>query len=163
MTAPKNRKKRTVSPKRRTSTKRTNKSGKVYIPAYKTIMLCLGVIVLCLILLLINTFPKTKTEPQDTSITERFEDDTKKQEKLSSPEIPKKQQEKPAQTPEVQPQVKPQQEKPAKPVEPKKEPESKKPEATKKSFGFEKAKKNAQLIFVFDDGGQNLEQLKAFL
>ena len=163
MTAPKNRKKRTVSPKRRTSTKRTNKSGKVYIPAYKTIMLCLGVIVLCLILLLINTFPKTKTEPQDSSITERFEDDTKKQERLSSPEIPKKQQEKPAQTPEVQPQVKPQQEKPAKPVEPKKEPESKKPEATKKSFGFEKAKKNAQLIFVFDDGGQNLEQLKAFL
>ena len=32
-----------------------------------------------------------------------------------------------------------------------------------KSFGFEKAKKNAQLIFVFDDGGQNLEHLKSFL
>ena len=31
------------------------------------------------------------------------------------------------------------------------------------SFGFEKAKNSAQLIFVFDDGGQNLEQLKKFL
>ena len=141
MTAPKNRKKRTTSPKRRTSTKRTNKSGKVYIPAYKTIMLCLGVIVLCLILLLINTFPKTKTEPQDTSITERFEDDTKKQEKLSSPEIPKKQQEKPVQTPEVQPQVKPQQEKPAKSVDPKRNLNLKNRKLQKKALVLKKQKR----------------------
>ena len=50
-------------------------------------------------------------------------------------------------------------------VEEKKEDKSKekaKP-APAATFAFEKAKNNAQLIFVFDDGGQNLEHLKKFL
>lgn len=38
-----------------------------------------------------------------------------------------------------------------------------KKEETKKSFGFPAAKNRAQLIFVFDDGGQNLNQLEKFM
>ena len=160
--------------KRRTSTKKRSTKGKVYISPYKTIILCLSVIVLCLVLLLINTLPKPqkKTEPQDSSasITERFEEDSKKQEKekLSSPEI--KLEEK---KPEAKAQPKTEQKKDDgkkqesdKPAVTQTKPEEKKPEQKQpavKSFGFEKAKKNAQLIFVFDDGGQNLAQLKEFL
>ena len=176
-------KKRKTSTKKRTSTRKRSTSGKVYISPYKTIILCLSVIVLCLVLLLVNTLPKSqkKSEQQDSSasITERFEEDTKKQEteKLSSPEI--KLEEK---KPEVKTEQKKESKTESKP-EPKKEdikkqesdkpavtkptPEEKKPEQQKqpaaKTFGFEKAKKNAQLIFVFDDGGQNLAQLKEFL
>ena len=166
-------KKRTTSTTKRTSSKKRSSSGKVYISPYKTIILCLAVIVLCLVLLLINTLPKpkTKSESQTSSITERFEDDTKKQENLTSPDIkledktekPKPEQKKPEPsktpaTPEVQ-NKKPQEE----PEVKENKQEQKKPEPAQKTFGFEKAKKNAQLIFVFDDGGQNLEQLKAFL
>ena len=83
--------KRRTTTKRTTAHSKTKKGSKVYIPAYKTIILCLSVIILCLVLLLVNTLPKTqtKTEPQEASITERFEEDSKKQEteKLASPEI----------------------------------------------------------------------------
>ena len=164
--------------KRRTSAKKRSTKGKVYISPYKTIILCLSVIVLCLLLLLINTLPKPqkKTEPQDSSasITERFEEDTKKQEKekLSSPEI-KLEEKKPEA--KAQPKTEPKTEQKKddgkkqesdKPAVTQTKPEEKKPEQKQpavKSFGFEKAKKNAQLIFVFDDGGQNLAQLKEFL
>ena len=174
-------KKRTTSTKRRTATKKRSSSGKVYISPYKTIILCLSVIVLCLVLLLVNTLPKPqqKSEPQENSITERFEEDTKK---LSSPEI-KLEEKKPEVKTEPKKETKPEATKaddskkdaPKKENTPKteekkqeqkqseqqKQPEQKQPAV--KSFGFEKAKKNAQLIFVFDDGGQNLAQLKEFL
>ena len=178
MTTSKKRK-RSSTTRKRSSTKKRSTSGKVYISPYKTIILCLGVIVLCLILLLINTLPKSKikSDQQDSSapITERFEEDSKKQEQknLSSPEIKLE---------EKKPEVKTEQKKESKPQSPKaddlkkdtsknEQPQSKveekKPEQQKqpavKTLGFEKAKKNAQLIFVFDDGGQNLAQLKEFL
>ena len=164
--------KRKASTKKRTSTKKRSSSGKVYISPYKTIILCLSVIIVCLVLLLINTLPKpqAKPEPQETAITERFDENTKNQEteKLSSPEI--KLEEKTQETKPVQ-KTEPKKETPKKEnVQPKveeKKQEQKQPEQQKqpavKSFGFEKAKKNAQLIFVFDDGGQNLAQLKEFL
>lgn len=38
-----------------------------------------------------------------------------------------------------------------------------KDEPVKHDYGIPKAKNNAQLIFVFDDGGQNLSQLKKYL
>ena len=180
-------KKRTTSTKKRTSSKKRSTSGKVYISPYKTIILCLSVIVLCLVLLLINTLPKPKQklEQQETSITERFEEDINKQvqEKLSSPEIkleeqkpevktePKKQESKKetkiqpekteAKTDSLKEEPQKKQETQTKVDEKKQEP--KKSEPAVKTFGFEKAKKNAQLIFVFDDGGQNLEHLKKFL
>ena len=174
-------KKRTTSTKRRTATKKRSSSGKVYISPYKTIILCLSVIVLCLVLLLVNTLPKPqqKSEPQENSITERFEEDTKK---LSSPEIkledkkpevktePKK--ETKTEAPKADDSKKDTSKKESTPkaeekkqeqkqTEQQKQPEQKQPAV--KSFGFEKAKKNAQLIFVFDDGGQNMTQLKEFL
>ena len=40
---------------------------------------------------------------------------------------------------------------------------SAKPEPNKPKYDFPKAQNNAQLIFVFDDGGQNLNQLSKFL
>ena len=177
-------KKRTTSAKRRTSSKKRSSTGKVYIPAYKTIILCLSVIILCLVLLLVNTLPKPqqKSEPQENSITERFEEDSKKQEteKLASPEIKLDDKKSGTKTPQKKEEQKSKQEsvktEETKKEAPKKEtttkveekkPEQKQTEQKKapavKSFDFEKAKKNAQLIFVFDDGGQNLAQLKEFL
>ena len=84
--------KRRTTTKRTTAHSKTKKDSKVYIPAYKTISLCLGVIAVCMILLLVSTLSKNsaKTEnPEEASITERFEEDSKKQEteKLASPEI----------------------------------------------------------------------------
>jgi len=154
------RRKTPAKKKRTTSTKKRSSSGKVYIPPYKAIILCLGVIAVCMILLLINTVSKknSKVEEEIASITERFE-----------PE-PEKPQKKEPQKPEVAVEVKkPEPEKaeakPEKKVEekkPDKKPE-KKTEKKPAAFGFEKASKGAQLCFVFDDGGQNLEQLKQFL
>ena len=173
--------KRQTSAKKTAGRSRTKKISKVYIPPYKTIILCLSVIVVCLVLLLITTLPKQKPQAKSeaASITERFEEDTNKQEaeKLSSPEInlEEKKPEVKEQTKKEEPKkdnktetskkdTQKQEEKPK--VEEKKQeqkqPEQKKPAAAK-GFGFEKAKKNAQLIFVFDDGGQNLAQLKEFL
>ena len=160
-------KKRTATRKKSTSTKKRSSSGKVYIPAYKIIILCLAVIVLCLVLLLVNTFPKPKTEPQASSITERFEEEPKKQENLSSPDIKLEEKTEQAKEPSKDnkteaPKAQENKQQEQTKVEEKK-PEQKKQEPAKKAFGFEKAKKNAQLVFVFDDGGQNLEHLKKFL
>ena len=168
-------KKRTTSTKRRTSSRKRSTTGKVYISPYKTIILCLSVIVLCLVLLLVNTLPKPqqKSEPQENSITERFEEDTKK---LSSPEIKLEEKKPEVKTePKAEPKTEPKTEQKKEDVKkqesdktatPQVKPEEKKQDQKQpavKSFGFEKAKKNAQLIFVFDDGGQNLAQLKEFL
>ena len=179
--------------KRKTSAKKRRSAPKVYIPAYKTIILCISVIIICLLLLLITTLPKKTEEPQISSIAERFENEelTPEDKKLSSPDI--KLEDKKTEIPEVEkakPQTKTEEKKQTqekktdgKKSEEKKsdvkKPEEKtvavvKPEAQKKteekpapapekSFGFESAKNNAQLIFVFDDGGQNLEHLKKFL
>lgn len=192
-------KKKTTS-SRKTATRKTASSkkkrsgGKVYIPVYKTIILCLSVIVICLVLLLITTLPKSSSPAETYSITERFEEyppkeekPEEKDEKLSSPDIKienkkeasvkepqtKKEEEK---KPEVKAQPAPETKKSEeaakseKKVEEKKVQEKKENKANEKSkpapapsFGFEKAKNKAQLIFVFDDGGQNLEHLKKFL
>ena len=194
-------KKKTTS-SRKTATRKTASSkkkrsgGKVYIPVYKTIILCLSVIVICLVLLLITTLPKPASQAETYSITERFEEyppkeepapeAEPKEEKLSSPDIKiekkkeasvkephaKKQKEKKSETeaapaPKPEPKTKPA---PApktdeKKVQEKKEdkPKEKAKPAPAPTFGFEKAKNKAQLIFVFDDGGQNLEHLKKFL
>ena len=75
--------------KRKTSSKKRRSTGKVYIPPYKTIALCIGIIIICLILLLITTLPKRTPEPDISSIAERFEEEPLKpeQEHLSSPDI----------------------------------------------------------------------------
>lgn len=196
-------KKKTTS-SRKTATRKTASSkkkrsgGKVYIPVYKTIILCLSVIVICLVLLLITTLPKSSSPAETYSITERFEEyppkeekPEEKDEKLSSPDIKienkkeasvkephtKKEEEKKPESkakpaPAPAPETKKSEEaaKSEKKLEEKKVQEKKENKANEEakpspapSFGFEKAKNKAQLIFVFDDGGQNLEHLKKFL
>ena len=165
--------------KRRTTAK---KSSKVYIPPYKAIILCLGVIAVCMILLLVSTLSKntTKTEPKEqTSITERFESEKEK----VSPQLPPEEKKEPVKAPEKKAEEK--KTEPAKKTEPKKaapeqtetkktenkqtevkkseEKTEKKTEPIKADFGLAKASKGAQLCFVFDDGGQNIAHLKKFL
>ena len=85
---------KTAATKRTSSSKKKRSGGKVYIPVYKTIILCLSVIVICLVLLLITTLPKSSSPAETYSITERFEEyppkeekPEEKDEKLSSPDI----------------------------------------------------------------------------
>lgn len=172
-------KKRTSKAAPRKKSRKSTKKSSVYIPPYKAIILCLSVIVICLILLLVSTLSgKAKDEPGEevlSSIAERFEPKPQEQE-LESPKVPEvtKSEPKKTEAPKTE-QKKTEQKK----TEPKKEEpvkqekqETTKTETTKKepqqtekkaAFGFEKAKNGAQLCFVFDDGGQNLEQLKKFL
>lgn len=152
-----------------TKKKRTSKKSSVYIPPYKAIILCLAVIAICLVLLVINSLAgKGQVEPESpaaSTITERFEP---KQPEVKKPEPQK-----------IEPQkIEPQKKEEVKKEETKKE-ETKKEEAKKEEvkkeetkkeeskkatgFAFEKAKKGAQLCFVFDDGGQNIAQLQKFL
>ena len=176
---------KTGTARKSSSTRKKSSSKKVNIPVYKTIILCLSIIILCLVLLLITTLPKKSvSEPETYSITERFEEYPPKTEpeKLSSPEIQleEKKPEIEKAKPEPKPAPEPKKETPAKQTETKKQEEKKsepapqikksedKPKEKEKpapanTFGFEKAKNKAQLIFVFDDGGQNLEHLKKFL
>lgn len=152
----------------------TTKKSSVYIPPYKAIILCLSVIAVCLILLVVSTLSgKSEVEPGQevlSSIAERFEP---KEEELESPKVPevtktepKKAEPKKAEPEKAEQQKQVPQKEEQKKAEPKKqEPQKQKaPEAQKTAtFGFEKAKNGAQLCFVFDDGGQNLEHLKKFL
>ena len=152
----------------------TTKKSSVYIPPYKAIILCLSVIAVCLILLVVSTLSgKSDTEPGQevlSSIAERFEP---KEEEFESPKVPevtktepKKAEPKKAEPEKAEQQKQVPQKEEQKKAEPKKqEPQKQKaPEAQKTAtFGFEKAKNGAQLCFVFDDGGQNLEHLKKFL
>ena len=169
---------------RRTSAKKTparrtksTKKSSVYIPPHKAIILCLSVIVVCLILLVVSTLSnKSESEPGEEvlySIAERFEPKPQEQE-LESPKVPEVTKTEPKKTEPAKPEQKKQepkkeepkkQEKQEKQETPKDETPKKEPQKTEKkaSFGFEKAKNGAQLCFVFDDGGQNLDQLKKFL
>ena len=182
---------------RRTS-KKSNKS-KVYIPAYKAIILCCVIITICMGLLLFTTL-KTPNQKLTDSVVERYQEE--KSEKKTEVETPKKETKKsePAkpetkntetkksetkksesqktpqkkiETPQIKEEQKKVQEKPAETqTAPKTEqkksetqkqlPPSPKPEQ-KSKYSFPAAKNNAQLIFVFDDGGQNLSHLKPFL
>ena len=146
--------------------KKRSKKSSVYIPAHKAIILCLSVIAICVVLLLVSTLSgKTDAEPGEevlSSIAERFEPkkEPEQEEIIKAP--PKKTEPKKEEPKKEEPRkAEPEKEEPKK----QEKTETPKVEVPKKaaSFGFEKAKNGAQLCFVFDDGGQNLEQLKKFL
>lgn len=154
--ATKKTKKKRISPKK----------GKVYIPPYKIIILCLSIIAICIFFLLISNIASlsNKKTTQDT-ITERFEDkiDTTNNQKDTKNETAKietqkdSEQQKKEESPKPVPQT---------PIPEQTEDKKQKiePQITKKtSFKAPVAKNNAQLVFVFDDGGQNLSQLDKFL
>lgn len=156
------------------TTRRSSKKPKVYIPAYKAIIFCCTIITICMGLLLFTTLHETNKKLPD-AVIERYKEeivDSKKQpEKTEEPkktekETPKetKTEAKPAPKPEKKAEVKPEkietpQAKDATTVTPKKT----EPEKPKSKYNFPKAKNNAQLVFVFDDGGQNLSHLAPFL
>ena len=79
---------------KRKTTKRTaskKKAPKVYIPAYKAVILCISVILVCVILLLVMNIPKTSSkkskEAEVEPITERFEPELEKKYSLEVPEL----------------------------------------------------------------------------
>ena len=185
MSATGRRKSTSTAKKRKTSTRKSSRAGggKVYIPPYKAIILCLSVIVVCVVLLLVSTLTKPKAvttekeeQTQVSSITQRFEEPQKKkgEEKKTSPKMPEKDESKTVKQPEEKipgssPRMTENKQK-EKQIEDAPSTELREREdkitdhkETAASLGFEKAKNGAQLCFVFDDGGQNLEQLKKFL
>ncbi len=182
-----NAKKRTVrtSP----SPRRSSKKNKVYIPAYKVIIFCCVIITICMGLLLITNL-KESDKDISASIAERFEEE-KTESSVKTPEKKEKTVNVEKVTPKAaeKPVVKTAKETAEKPAEKKveksaqaqeviKTPEVSKTAETQKStdtketpvvvksekkYNFPAAKNNAQLVFVFDDGGQNLNHLAPFL
>lgn len=164
------------------STKRKNYSNKnrkpkVYVSPYKALVLCFAVILFCLCLLLIvSKVDKTTTSSSKLpSISERFEEPkvtvkTEKVDKVEPVKVePVKETETKVQEVKID-KVENKTEKTEKVVR-KEEPVIKQttpPQTTttqtvKASYNFPQAVNHAQLIFVFDDGGQNLNHLDAFL
>ena len=186
------------------TTRRSTKKPKVYIPAYKAIILCCVIITICMSLLLITnlrepdrklsaaaierykeeivdskkgteevkeaeTPKKTETKKTEAKKTENTKkDDTAK--KAESPktenkktetqkkEAPKEKAPEKIETPQAKEEKKPAEKKAAVPS-----PAPVKQAEQKSKYNFPAAKKGAQLIFVFDDGGQNLSHLAPFL
>ncbi len=193
------------------SSRRSSKKPKVYIPAYKAIILCASIITICMGLLLFTTLKENNKKLPD-AVIERYKEeiiDSKKQEEevkespkkaesvkksedtKKSPsakasearkqsdsskkaEAPKSETKK-TETQKQETQKKteaPQKIETPQVKEEKKSAETKeaatatttKPQPEKKSkYNFPAAKNGAQLIFVFDDGGQNLSHLAPFL
>ena len=151
-----------------------NRKPKVYVSPYKALVLCFAVILFCLCLLLIvSKVDKTTTSSSKLpSISERFEEPkvTVKTEKVDKVENKTEKTEKVVRKEEpVIKQTTPPatQEKTAETTK-KQETKTTTPQTTttqtvKASFNFPQAVNHAQLIFVFDDGGQNLNHLDAFL
>ncbi len=155
------------------TTRRTTKKPKVYIPAYKAIIFCCVIITLCMGLLLFTTL-KAPDAKITQSVTERFQEEKteKKAEAEKKEPAPKQEAPKKIETPQIKEEKKPAEIKELLPApEPNQEQKKEsvplplpapKTEA-KAKYNFPAAKKGAQLIFVFDDGGQNLSHLAPFL
>ena len=76
-------KKSTKKTTTRKKTTRKTKKGKVYIPAYKIIILCVAIITICMALLLATTL----ATPKQASITERYKTENKTEQiKKETPE-----------------------------------------------------------------------------
>ena len=175
--------KMSVKKTKKRKTNRKSKKPKVYIPAYKIIFLCSLIILICMGLLLFTTVK----EPDTPSLSQRFED--KKTESTATSTATSTvtstvTTEKTSHTEENTPKKTAQTEKTTikeDKVSVKKENTSSSSvktsasnsEGTKKAapastvktfkYNFPQAKNGAQLVFVFDDGGQNLNHLKEFL
>lgn len=174
-TASKTTKRKTT--KRRRSSRKASKK----IPAYKMIVYCaLGVSICILAYLIADISLKTPQIIEAPSVTERFEEPAKKIEPPKVKVEPPKASEKTAsKTVEKKPaEVKPAEVKPAekKPVETVKKTEQKpvevKPQTEQKPvekpvkkdvYNFPAAQNGAKLVFIFDDGGQNLSHLEKFV
>ena len=182
--------KTTSSKKRKSPAKRrTSKKPKVYIPAYKAIILCCAIITVCMGLLLFTTLKNPDSKLAD-AVVERYQEEKSEpkieEKKNEQPEAPKKSESKKEPSPKIEtPQVKEEKKSVPAPSKTTSSKETVKPSAPQSSsenqkntqkvppvktepekksgYKFPQAKNNAQLIFVFDDGGQNLSHLTPFL
>lgn len=162
--------------------KRKARKAKVALDRKKLMVLCAAVCASCVLLLAVTAFfsrgsgveKKAAEKPQVEKALEKIEEPAKssssKKENKKSKEKNKKAEEKPAKkdgeqkTPAVAPtpskqepkKEEPTPEKPA-PATPAKTPE---PQAQAGDFDFPQAQNGAVLCVVFDDGGQNVSQLK---
>ena len=207
-----NTKRKTSTKRNSRSTRRTTKKPKVYIPAYKAIILCCVIITICMSLLLVTTLKEPDRKLSDAAIQrykEEIVDSKKDAEEVKEKEISKKadsskktetakkseatkktENSKKTEAPktdikktETAKKEAPKEEAPKKNEAPKRietpqAKEEKKLAETKDAapatppkvqneqkskYNFPAAKNGAQLIFVFDDGGQNLSHLAPFL
>lgn len=106
-----------------------------------------------------------KTEPENKAAETPKKQETKSAAKTASkPAEAQKQTQKPVEIKKTEPVKQP--EKTVQKTKPQPEPQKAEPKKTpapaKQDFGFPQAQNNAQLIFVFDDGGQNLGQIDKF-
>ncbi len=158
-----------VKKTKKRKTNRKSKKPKVYIPAYKIIFLCSLIILICMGLLLFTTVK----EPDTPSLSQRFED-KKTESTVTSTVTSTTTTEKTSHTAENTPKKTAQTEKTTnKEDKVSVKTSSSNSEGTKKAapastvktfkYNFPQAKNGAQLVFVFDDGGQNLNHLKEFL
>ena len=173
--------------------RRTTKKPKVYIPAYKVIIFCCIIITLCMSLLLLTTLKTSDTKIassiteryQEDKATQKTETPKEKESPAKktepAPAAKKAETKKPETTKSEPVKSEPAKSEPAKIETPQvKEENNKQPEKTEKTieqktpsvpviekpkskYNFPAAKNGAQLIFVFDDGGQNLGHLSPFL
>ena len=207
-----NTKRKTSTKRSSRTTRRTTKKPKVYIPAYKAIILCCVIITICMSLLLVTTLKEPDRKLSDAAIQrykEEIVDSKKDAEEVKEKEVSKKadsskktetakkseatkktETSKKAETPktdnkktetakkEASKEEAPKKVKAPEKIETPQAKEEKKQAETKDAvpasapktqseqkskFNFPPAKNGAQLIFVFDDGGQNLSHLKPFL
>ena len=182
--------KTTSSKKRKSPAKRrTSKKPKVYIPAYKAIILCCAIITVCMGLLLFTTLKNRDSKLAD-AVVERYQEEKSEpkaeDKKIEQSEAPKKSEAKKEPSTKIEtPQVKEEKKSVPSSTKSTSSTETVKPSATqassenqkntskvppvktepekKSGYNFPQAKNNAQLIFVFDDGGQNLSHLTPFL
>lgn len=169
---------------------RKSKKPKVYISTFKIMGMCASVILVCMLLLLATTViskntSKKAVKESTASISERFEE-AEKTEKSKEVEktvkeqksdvkkvadVPKKAEEKKSESKKetkIETKAQNKTEKKdnsvvTKKEEPAKVVEKPKPVKSENKFNLPKAKNGATLVFVFDDGGQKVSDLKEFL
>ena len=174
-------KKRSASKKRTVSKRKTKKSlrGKIYLPLNSVITLCAVIVGVCSVLLFAFTFTgKNEKSPRQVSAKTEVHKDLSAVAKTSkNPEPKTEKTTTPKKTEKVDKTEKAEKsaEKSSIPEKPKSVPDSlavktsniieenKKTEEKSSAWDipdFPRAKNNAKLVFIFDDGGHNMQQLE---
>ena len=174
-------KKRSASKKRTVSKRKTKKSlrGKIYLPLNSVITLCAVIVGVCSVLLFAFTFTgKNEKSPRQVSAKTEVHKDLSAAAKTSkNPEPKTEKTTTPKKTEKVDKTEKAEKsaEKNSIPEKPKSVPDSlavktsniieenKKTEEKSSAWDipdFPRAKNNAKLVFIFDDGGHNMQQLE---
>lgn len=150
--------------------KRRARKAKVALDGKKLMILCAAVCFSCVLLLAVTAFfsrgtdvPKKEQKPAPEKIVEKPAPQKPEPKPIKEPDKAPEQtkpveQTKPAESAKPAETTKPVET--AKPSEPEPKPQPVAPTPTAEDFGFVPAKNGAVLCVVFDDGGQNISQLK---